>query len=97
QEDFLTAVARFFAQPDQLVFGDETANEARVRFDTAVRQLIAQRPNDDKTSSNTLAIVAHGTVITLFLAHYNNFAPIPFWQNIKLPDFFVVTLPDMIM
>ncbi|MCP4427295.1 MAG: histidine phosphatase family protein, partial [Chloroflexi bacterium] len=46
QEDFLTAVARFFAQPDQLVFGDETANEARVRFDTAVRQLIAQRPND---------------------------------------------------
>jgi broad specificity phosphatase PhoE len=86
--DFETAVARFFAQPDQLVFGDETANQAFERFDTAVRQLIAQHPTD------ILAIVAHGTVLTLFLAHYNQFAPFPFWQKIKLPDYFVVAWPD---
>jgi broad specificity phosphatase PhoE len=91
REDFLTAVANFFVQYDQLVFGDETANQARERFDTAVHHLIAQFPDD------TLAIVTHGTVLTLFLAHYNNFAPFPFWQNIKLPDYFVVASPSMIL
>ncbi len=91
KEDFLTAVSHFFAQPDELVFGDETANQARVRFDTAVRRLLTNHPTD------TLAIVAHGTILTLFVAHYNKFPPFPFWKRIKLPDFFVVNLPDMTM
>ena len=86
--DFETAVAHFFAHPSQLVFGDETANQARDRFDTAVHTLLAAGPNE------TLAIVTHGTVLTLFLAHYNQFAPVPFWQTLHLPDFFVVNRPD---
>ncbi len=88
RETFETAVSHFFARPDQLVFGDETANQARVRFDTAVRRLLTNHPTD------TLAIVAHGTVLTLFLAHYNQFAPFPFWKTLQLPDFFVVARPD---
>jgi broad specificity phosphatase PhoE len=91
RETFETAVARFFENPDTLVFGNETANQAFERFDTAVHHLIAQFPAD------TLAIVTHGTVLTLFLAHYNNFSPFPFWQNIKLPDYFVVASPSMIL
>ncbi len=86
---FETAVARFFTQPDQLVFGNETANQALERFDTAVHHLIAANPND------TLAIVSHGTVLTLFLAHYNQFDPLPFWQNLQLPDCFIVFPPGM--
>jgi broad specificity phosphatase PhoE len=87
-EAFETAVARFFDNPDQLVFGNETANQALARFDTAVHQLITTYPSD------TLAIVSHGTVLTLFLSRYNQIAPIPFWQALQQPDFFVVTLPD---
>ncbi|MCB9422840.1 MAG: histidine phosphatase family protein [Ardenticatenaceae bacterium] len=89
KEAFETAVARFFDNPDTLVFGNETANQTFARFDTAVRHLLAVYPND------TLAIVTHGTVLTLFLAHYNQFTPFPFWQKLQMPDFFVVTLPDM--
>ena len=88
KEEFITAVTRFFHHPDQLVFGNETANQACVRFDTAVHQLI------DKYPTETLAIVTHGTVLALFLTHYNQFDPIPFWQVLQLPDFLVVTLPD---
>lgn len=91
REAFETAVARFFNNPDQLVFGQETANQALKRFDTAVHHLVAIYPND------TLAIVSHGTVLTLFLAHYNQFAPIPFWQKLRLPDFKVVSLPGMLL
>lgn len=89
KEAFETAVARFFNNPDTLVFGNETANQAFERFNTAVHRLIADYPED------TLAIVTHGTVLTLFLAHYNPFASFPFWQNMQLPDLFVVSLPDM--
>ncbi len=90
REDFETAVARFFAQPDELVFGDETANQARNRFDTAVHTLIAQYPTD------TLAIVTHGTVLTLFLSHHNpQLAPFAFWRNLPLPCKVVVSIPAM--
>lgn len=89
KEAFETAVAHFFNNLDTLVFGNETANQAFERFDTAVHHLIAAYPGD------TLAIVTHGTVLTLFLARYNQFAPIPFWQKLQLPDLFVVSLPDM--
>lgn len=91
KEEFVTAVTRLFAHPDALVFGAETANQARERFDTAVHNLIAQFPTD------TLAIVTHGTVLTLFLAHYNQFDPAPFWQKLQLPDFFIVNLPHMLL
>lgn len=86
---FETAVARFFAQPDTLVFGNETAHQAFKRFDTAVHHLLTTHPDD------TLAIVSHGTVLTLFLSHYNQFTPFPFWQALHLPDCFIVSLPDM--
>ena len=89
KEAFETAVARFFLNPDTLVFGRETANQALERFDTAVHHLIATYPSD------TLAIVTHGTVLTLFLSHYNQFPTFPFWQTLQLPDAFAVTLPDM--
>jgi broad specificity phosphatase PhoE len=89
KEAFVTAVARFFNNPDILVFGNETANQTFERFDMAVHHLIATYPGD------TLAIVTHGTVLTLFLSHYNQFAAFPFWQNLQLPDAYIVTLPDM--
>ncbi len=89
KEAFETAVTRFFDNPNTLVFGNETANQALKRFDTAVHHLIATYPAD------TLTIVTHGTVLTLFLSHYNQLAPFPFWQKLQMPDFFVVNLPDM--
>lgn len=86
---FETAVSRFFHHPDTLILGNETAHQAFTRFDTAVHHLLAAHPND------TLAIVSHGTVLTLFLSHYNLFAPFSFWQKLQMPDFFVVDLPGM--
>jgi broad specificity phosphatase PhoE len=72
------------------VLGEETAVTAFKRFDTAVRQQIAAYPDD------TLAIVAHGTVISLFISRYNGFVePFSFWQSLTLPSAFLLTLPDL--
>lgn len=90
QTAFATAVSQFFSQPDRLVLGEETAVTAFKRFDTAVRQQIAAYPDD------TLAIVAHGTVISLFISRYNGFVePFSFWQSLTLPSAFLLTLPDL--
>jgi broad specificity phosphatase PhoE len=87
---FETAVSNFFVRPDELVFGRETAVQARDRFETAVRQQLDTHPQD------TLAIVAHGTVLTLFLCQHNpHLELLTLWQSLAMPCAFVVSLPGM--
>src|SRR5215212_3056663 len=51
-------VARFFAEPDKRIFGEETATQAYSRFAAAVDGVLAAYPDQ------TVAIVAHGAVIS---------------------------------
>lgn len=88
-EDFHAKVAEFFANPAKLVFGKETAHEAHIRFTEAVKQAMNQHPN------KSLAIVAHGTVMTLFIARLGGLEPFAFWKSLKLPDYKVLSLPEM--
>jgi broad specificity phosphatase PhoE len=91
QTEFENIISRLFIHPTELVFGNETADQARTRFTQTIHTLLAQHPPTD-----TLAIVTHGTVLTLFLAHHNpHLDPIPFWHSLQLPDLVVVSLPDM--
>ena len=88
--DFHHAIQQLFLQPDELIFGTETATQTHTRFTHAIHTLLAQYPTD------TLAIVSHGTVLTLFLTYHNpHLGPIPFWQQLKLPDLVVVSIPTM--
>jgi broad specificity phosphatase PhoE len=82
-------IAAFFAQPDELVFGQETAAAARLRFQAAVADVLAQ------TGQGTVVIVAHGTVITLFTAAHTGLPPLPLWHRLGLPSFVVLTVPDL--
>jgi len=88
-EDFGAQVARFFAHPDQLVLGYETADEAHARFARAVASVIARRP------AAHIAVVSHGTVMTLFIARATGLDPTAFWKSLALPCFAVLSLPDL--
>ena len=68
--------------------GRETALQAFLRFKQAVEQILAD--NGDRE----LAIVSHGTVITLFVAYFNRIDPFHFWQNLALTSLTVLQLPD---
>lgn len=88
-DEFKARAAALFAHPDELVLGVETANQALTRFEAAVRKLLEQHIEGD------LAAVTHGTVMTLFLAHYNpQINPLDFWQQLTLPAVYYLSLPD---
>lgn len=85
---FEASVARFFAEPDALVYGSETADAARSRFSAGIADVVRQHP------AGNLVVVAHGTVITLFVAQTNQIDAFDFWQRLGLPSYTVLSLPD---
>jgi broad specificity phosphatase PhoE len=87
KDAFEAAVAAFFARPTELVFGEETADLAHVRFAAAVDGVLAHH------AGQTVAIVAHGTVITLFAARATGLEPLSLWKTLGLPSFVVFSLP----
>jgi broad specificity phosphatase PhoE len=87
--EFVAAVARFFAKPHELVFGDETADAAYTRFASALAGVIEVR------CQRTVAVITHGTVLSLFAARAAGVEPFAFWQRLGLPAFVVLTLPDL--
>ncbi len=84
REAFEQAVQHFFEMPAQLVFGEESADTAYTRFATAVHAQIEQYPDQN------LAIVAHGTVISLFVARAAGVEPFPLWKRLGLPSLVVL-------
>ncbi len=84
---FQARVAAFFAQPDMLVLGQETAAQTRDRFTRAIDAVLAAYPDAP------VAVAAHGTVMALYLAQVAAIDPYPFWQRLGLPAFMVLAPP----
>ncbi|HKT37596.1 MAG TPA: histidine phosphatase family protein [Ktedonobacterales bacterium] len=87
-ETFQATMARFFAEPDTLVFGEETANQALARFSRAVEETLARYPEGD------IAIFTHGTVMSLFVAAHSIIKPMDFWWRLHLPAWVIFAVPD---
>jgi broad specificity phosphatase PhoE len=88
QEIFEASVHEFFAQPDELVFGDETAEQAYSRFASAVEKVVESHPK------KTIALITHGTVMTLFIARRNpQIDAFDFWKRLDMPAYAVLSLP----
>ena len=89
KERFEQTVAELFDRPDELVMGRETAAQARDRFVGAVQDVIEGRLNE------SVAIVAHGTVMSLFVANYTDQDPFELWRRLGLPSFVVLSPPEL--
>lgn len=86
---FAHAIGRLFAHPTARVFGEESAAEAVARFSTTVDALLAAEPSGD------VLIVAHGTVIALFVAQRTGRDPFPLWRRLGLPSVVVLSRPGL--
>lgn len=86
---FRSQVARLFEQPEELILGRETASAASARFGEAVTHVLADFPE------HNIAIVTHGTVLSLYLARVAGIAPYPFWSRLGLPAFVVLSRPAL--
>jgi broad specificity phosphatase PhoE len=89
REQFEARVSRLFEHPAELIFGTETADQAHRRFAGAIDDVLATE------RSGNLAVVTHGTVLTLFVARAAGLDPVPFWKRLGLPGFVVLSLPDL--
>jgi broad specificity phosphatase PhoE len=87
QEAFRAQVVSLLEQPDASIFGLETGAGARQRFTAALQAVLAAH------SRGNLAIVAHGTVMALFLAQATGLDAVALWRRLGLPAFVVLSLP----
>ena len=82
--DFERSIQEFFANPEVLVFGSETADEAQKRFALAVHSILESHKDE------TIVIVAHGTVISLLVSRLTGLSGLSLWKELGLPSFIVI-------
>jgi broad specificity phosphatase PhoE len=88
-QEFEERVREFFRKPRKLTYGEETAEEAHRRFAEAIEGILVAYPGE------SVAVVAHGTVISLFVAGIAGLEPFSLWKRLGLPSFVVLSRPDM--
>ncbi|MBW8012904.1 MAG: histidine phosphatase family protein [Chloroflexi bacterium] len=87
QESFEGRVQAMFEKPGEVVFGTESANQALERFSAAIDNLLKDLIDE------TLALVTHGTVMSLFVARANSLDAHGLWSTLGMPAFVVLELP----
>jgi broad specificity phosphatase PhoE len=89
--EFESRVAEMFERPAELVLGQETAADAQRRFSFAIEEALGRHRHGN------LVVVAHGTVITLFVARHNDMDAYEYWRSLGMPSFAVLSVPDMVL
>ena len=79
ENTYRALIAEMFAQPDRTVIGRETAHMASDRFHWAILDALDDAPGE------TLAVVAHGVVMSLFVSRFNAIDTFELWSSLGLP------------
>lgn len=80
--------APIFSNMTRPVLGAESGQAARERFSAAVHTELA------KTTTQNLVVIAHGTVISLFVAAHNQIDAFELWKELKCTSFVVLDAPS---
>jgi broad specificity phosphatase PhoE len=75
------------AAVDRLVWDNEAVEAVGGRFEGAVRRVLRER------KAEVVAMVAHGTVISLLVARHNDIDAFGFWQKLGLPSSCALAVP----
>lgn len=91
REIFLSRLANLFASPKEVIFGLESANQALNRFSEAIQAVM------DSCPERSVAIVSHGTVMSLYYGAVTGSDSYQFWRQLGLPGFYTVSWPDRVL
>jgi broad specificity phosphatase PhoE len=83
--EFHAAIRKAMSAPDQVVFGEEAFSDAIRRFAQALGRLT------NIHRSETLAVVTHGTIMSLVLGHLAGLDTFDTWRGLGMPAFAVLT------
>ncbi len=89
EEAWQGTVRRFFRYPDVLVFGSETATEARERFRAGLQTALERNPGERP------AVVAHGKVMSLLVASPSGLDAYELWRDLRMPEAWLVRWPEL--
>jgi broad specificity phosphatase PhoE len=87
--EFISMMELFFRKPRDLVLGCETADQARSRFESAVRRVLGEHPDGN------VAVVSHGTVVALMLEGKGKRSGFEVWRAMGLPSMAVLSVPEL--
>jgi len=85
-DEFQKLVREFFERPSVLIFGRESADQALQRFRHTVNSIL------DLYRDQTIVIVAHGTVISLYISWLTGYDGYELWKELGLPSFVVLDI-----
>ena len=88
KERFEQSIGRFFFRPTELIFGEETADKAHGRFSKAVYGL------SNRFLQEKVALITHGTVLSLFVSRISALEPFALWKQLGMPSWIVLSRPD---
>ncbi|HUO89568.1 MAG TPA: histidine phosphatase family protein [Rhizomicrobium sp.] len=84
EDELRAAIRAFFDRPSEIVMGRQSADTAYARYRAAVAGCAAS------AAGAPLAIVTHGTVLTLLTSRHNTLDPFDFWASLRLPSYIVL-------
>jgi broad specificity phosphatase PhoE len=84
RDQFSASVRQLFAEPQRVVFGEESADAAAARFTRALDAVIKAH------AGKRLIVVAHGTVISLYLERRYRADGWAMWQALETPSYVIV-------
>lgn len=88
-EKWRSLVVESIRKQDEQIYGSETVGTARMRFAKAIERLVKS------DSGQNVAVIAHGTVISTFVAELLEIDPIPIWESLGLPGLLEVEWPHL--
>jgi broad specificity phosphatase PhoE len=86
---FVQTIQAAMNQPQQLLYGEETFETACIRFTEAVNRIVATSQDE------TVALVSHGTILSLYIGSIVGKHPFDVWKMLHMPCYLVFSLPDM--
>lgn len=84
---FASRMRDLFANPDAVVFGNESGSAALARYAKAVDQVVSEESGD-------VVVVSHGTVMSLFVASRAHVDASELWARLGLPSYVSLELPN---
>ncbi|HEY1709644.1 MAG TPA: histidine phosphatase family protein [Rhizomicrobium sp.] len=84
EDELRRSIKAFFERPADIVMGRESAGVVFARFSGAVGRILARDAGRD------VAVVTHGTVLTLFVSRHNAIDPFAFWGGLSTPSYVVL-------
>ena len=89
RREFVAKMRDLFARPAERALGLESADEAHLRFGSALAGVLERNPEGNPV------VVTHGTVIALFVSRATGLDPFDLWAGLRLPSFVALTIPGL--